>query len=134
MQSSTGQCASQMGEPAQLEQFSFITARSAVPLRFLASAIRFDPPFHEPSPKRDRDGRRQQHPPVPNQPYSAPFEPVNKVWRSRNQRAQSLLSSGIIPRLAHRLSNAVKRPIIPRIELQRRLKIATRLGPFVLFG
>jgi len=27
-----------MGEPAQLEQFSFITARSAVPLRFLAVA------------------------------------------------------------------------------------------------
>jgi hypothetical protein len=38
MQSSTGQWVSQMGEPAQLEQFSSITARRAVPLRFFVAS------------------------------------------------------------------------------------------------
>src|SRR5512144_778036 len=134
MQSSTGQWASQMGEPAQLEQFSFITARSAVPLRFFASAIRFDPSFHEPPSKGDNHRRRQQHPPITNQSYSAPLEPVNKVWRARNERAQRLLCSGVIMRFAHRLRNAVKRTVVLRIELQSRLEITACLGPFVLFG
>src|ERR1051325_10735061 len=117
-----------MGEPAQLEQFSFMTARSAVPLRFLASAIRFDPPFHEPPSKRDNDRHRQQHP-KPNQPYPAPLEPVNKIWRAANERAQSLLSSGVITRFAHRLRNAVKGPIVARVDLERRFEIAARFGP-----
>ena len=43
MQSSTGQCTSHRGDPAQLVQFSFITARSAVPFLFLASAIDLHP-------------------------------------------------------------------------------------------
>src|SRR6476646_6809687 len=133
MQSSTGQWASQMGEPAQLEQFSFITARSAVPLRFFAAAIRFDPSFHEPPSKRDHH-HRQQQPPITNQSDSAPLEPVNKVWRARKERAQRLLSSGVIMRFAHRLRNAVKRAVVLRIELQRRLEITACLGPFVLFG
>src|ERR1041384_2921641 len=134
MQSSTGQWASQMGEPAQLEQLSFITARSAVPLRFLASAIRFNPSFHDPPSKRDNDRHRQQHPPITNQSYSAPLEPVNKVRRASNERAQCLLSARVIARFAHRLRHAVKPAVVLRIELQRRLEIAARLGPFVLFG
>src|SRR5690348_8030971 len=38
MQFSTGQCSSHRGEPAQLLQFSSITARRAVPLRFFFSS------------------------------------------------------------------------------------------------
>jgi hypothetical protein len=38
MQLSTGQWASHIGEPAQLEQFSSITAKSAVPLRFFVGS------------------------------------------------------------------------------------------------
>jgi hypothetical protein len=52
MQSSTGQWASHIGEPAQLEQFSSITAKSAVPLRgffVVSSAIRLAPRFLETS-------------------------------------------------------------------------------------
>src|SRR3990172_11140990 len=36
MQSSTGQCNSHTGEPAQLLQLSSMTARSGVPLRFFS--------------------------------------------------------------------------------------------------
>jgi hypothetical protein len=46
-----------MGEPAQLEQFSFMTANRAVPLRFfVASAIRCAPRFVKTSFKKQRQG------------------------------------------------------------------------------
>src|SRR5581483_9998024 len=91
MQFSTGQCASQIGEPAQLEQFSFITASSAVPLRFFASAIGHCPHFLETPLEGERYRQRQQNPPVSNQADAAPFEPVNEVGRARHQLAQRLL-------------------------------------------
>src|SRR5918999_2673436 len=97
MQSSTGQWASQMGEPAQLEQFSFMTAKSAVPLRFfVASAIRLRPRSHKPSFRKKSQGHQQEHPPITDQAYAAPLQPVNKIGRLLVQPAQNLLRPRII--------------------------------------
>src|SRR5687768_4355039 len=105
MHSSTGQCASHKGEPAQLEQFSSITASSAVPLRFLvaSAAMRFDPRFLESSLEKECQRNRQQNPPVSNQPDAPPLQPVNKIGRARYELAQNLLRRGIIPHFAQRL-------------------------------
>src|SRR6476661_811673 len=133
MQSSTGQCASQIGEPAQLEQFSFITASSAVPLRFFASAIGFYPRPSQSAFESPQNCQCHQYPPKKNQADAAPFEPVHKIRRTADQAAQNLLSAGIVALLFQHTRHALQRALILGIELQRLLEIVARLAPFSLF-
>src|SRR3990172_3539062 len=125
MQPSTGQWASHKGEPAQLEQFSSITANRAVPLRFLtASAMRFAPRFPFETPfKKKTDGDSEPQPPVTNQPDPPPLEPINEIGRAGDQLAQGLLRARVILRLDQHLRQAVKRAVVGGIDFKRLGKI-----------
>src|SRR3990170_7885675 len=101
MQSSTGQWSSHKGEPAQLEQFSSITARRAVPLRFFvdSTAMRLSPCLFILRLQEQRRRDQKQRPIITNELEFPPFQPINEIGGFTHKAAQSLLGPGIIPRV-----------------------------------
>src|SRR5687767_8582560 len=132
MQPSTGQCASHSGEPAQLEQFSSITASRAVPLRFFASAIRLHPRFLQPCPERERYRDREQYPPVSDEPYSAPIQPINEIGRVGIEPRENLLSFGVVPFFLQHQRHSLQGSLILWIDFQSWLKVTSCLPPIFL--